>query len=470
MDIDALAAYGVDEGLELADADGRTILTLQSQQEGGDWEEGEGWMDTLAPVRQDLLEGDLRPAYLAWLAAVGGGLAFGEDPEPPLPPGLLELTAAQRALADFLRLDPALLAVAAELSPASGRSSAGLEAWVKRLPEAYADIRHPARPPHPLQARALEPRAAPGRSARGVEAEPGAAMSKEQAPERTRPLWLTRPRWIFHTVSFYAWFAIGGLLFNLLLYLPLWLLCRVVPRARMLPPRLANVFFLGLLVWLRIVGACRVVRVEGKEHLHLGEPAVYVANHRSILDVILLLSRVRYVSCLLRSWSPPKGATAGERTGIPGFWKPFITAAFSLLGYVPMPKDWSDRAAMRTAYEDCQAVLKQGRPLIIFPEGTRSTTRRLLPFVDFPFKLALDAGVPVVPVALHCPISFIPKGSITLHAEARADFRMRFLPPIRARRGERAKDLSVTARRVIRKALKEHDDEFGYEPPEADPS
>jgi len=180
--------------------------------------------------------------------------------------------------------------------------------------------------------------------------------------------------------------------------------------------------------------------------------------------VILLLSRVRCTSCLLRSWSPPSGAAAGERPGIPGFWKPFITGAFSLLGYVPMPNDWSDLPAMRTAYDNCLEALRQGRPLIIFPEGTRSTTRRLQPFVDFPFKLALDAGVPVVPVVLHSQVPFIPKGSITMHAEARADFRMRFLPPIRARRGERAKDLSFAARKAIRKGLMEYDAEHGYEP------
>ena len=68
---------------------------------------------------------DLRPLYLAWLSAYGGWEsdedAFGgedeDELEPPVPAGLGSLTAAQRALADFLRLDPDLLQAAAENSP-----------------------------------------------------------------------------------------------------------------------------------------------------------------------------------------------------------------------------------------------------------------------------------------------------------------------------------------------------------------
>jgi hypothetical protein len=71
----------------------------------------------------------VRPLYLAWLAGYGSWErdedAFDRDAdhdlEPPVPPGLATPTAPQRALADFLRLDDDLLAIAAETSPHSIR-------------------------------------------------------------------------------------------------------------------------------------------------------------------------------------------------------------------------------------------------------------------------------------------------------------------------------------------------------------
>ncbi len=295
-------------------------------------------------------------------------------------------------------------------------------------------------------------------------------MSDEpEVAERQTAEWLTRPRWVLQTLTFYCVFLVWGLAFDLLLFVPLWLLGRLHPATRRWPPRLARWFFRLLIRALWLVRAMRIVSIDGRERLALGEPAVYVANHRSMMDVLIMLSLVRDASCLLRSWSRvPEAAAAeeeeeeGGRPVIPGFWKPFITGAFSLLGYVPMPNDWSDLGALRTAYDDCLATLRAGRPLVIFPEGTRSSTSRLLPFVDFPFKLALDAGVPVVPVVIHSQVPIIPKGSISIHAEARADFRLSVLEPVRVRRGERAKDLSFTTRKMIRKVLKAHDREHGY--------
>lgn len=88
----------------------------------------EGAKDSLSAivgVRSELAVGDLRALYLAWLSAYRGWEwdedAFGEDNEDerelPVPAGLGSLTAPQRALADFLRVDPDLLAVAAQASP-----------------------------------------------------------------------------------------------------------------------------------------------------------------------------------------------------------------------------------------------------------------------------------------------------------------------------------------------------------------
>jgi hypothetical protein len=75
-------------------------------------EGGSGWMQRLAPLRDELLRGDLRPLYLGWLAGASGG-EFPEDAlEPDVPPGLSELSPAQQALVEFLEIDLDMLAAA----------------------------------------------------------------------------------------------------------------------------------------------------------------------------------------------------------------------------------------------------------------------------------------------------------------------------------------------------------------------
>ena len=82
-------------------------------------EDGRGWMARLAPLRDELLRGDMRPLYLGWLAGVSAGGVDEKATEPQPPPGLSRLTAAQQSLAEFLEVDEDLLA-AAGLSDGQG--------------------------------------------------------------------------------------------------------------------------------------------------------------------------------------------------------------------------------------------------------------------------------------------------------------------------------------------------------------
>ncbi|MDQ1033184.1 hypothetical protein QF035_010766 [Streptomyces umbrinus] len=107
------------------------LLDLTSEHEGGDWIEGaDDSLAALIGVRDELATGDLRPLYLAWLSALTAWELEDDEeeyqttPEPPVPAGLGELTAPQRALADFLRVDADLLRVAAQASPATAKEPA----------------------------------------------------------------------------------------------------------------------------------------------------------------------------------------------------------------------------------------------------------------------------------------------------------------------------------------------------------
>ena len=100
-------------------------------------EDGRGWMARLAPVRDELLRGDLRSLYIGWLAAVAGEMMDDDEMEPLTVGGLASLTAAQQALAEFLEVDPDLLAGAGMGSPAAQETAVSrreMETWIDALP------------------------------------------------------------------------------------------------------------------------------------------------------------------------------------------------------------------------------------------------------------------------------------------------------------------------------------------------
>lgn len=131
-----LKPFAIGHGLAI-EATGEHWIIDWSLDESEDYdrfavEEGSGWMGRLAPLREELMRGDLRPLYLGWLAAAGGLDERAREPE--VPPGLAELSPPQRALAEFIEVDPDLLAAAATGSaPVANDESAqpaDFDAWL----------------------------------------------------------------------------------------------------------------------------------------------------------------------------------------------------------------------------------------------------------------------------------------------------------------------------------------------------
>lgn len=107
----------------------------ESESDGYDeiWDGLEGTLSEIAPVREALIRGDLRPLYLAWLACNGED----EAREPPVPAGLGNLTPALEAFADFFAVDEDLIAAAAERAPPLPETAGAdneLQQWLGRLP------------------------------------------------------------------------------------------------------------------------------------------------------------------------------------------------------------------------------------------------------------------------------------------------------------------------------------------------
>jgi len=114
------------------------VLTYSLEEEpGDDWEEGAGQLAALVPVRSELSRSDHRALYLGWLLGVQQGAVDSDEVEPPVPPGLGQLSASLDSLVEFLHIDRDLVAVAAEASGSSSVTqpeAADIAAWFATQP------------------------------------------------------------------------------------------------------------------------------------------------------------------------------------------------------------------------------------------------------------------------------------------------------------------------------------------------
>jgi 1-acyl-sn-glycerol-3-phosphate acyltransferase len=147
-------------------------------------------------------------------------------------------------------------------------------------------------------------------------------------------------------------------------------------------------------VWLVATG-CRL-RVRGIEHLVKAPPGplVFVANHASYLDPLLVIAAL-----------PRDCAFVVKREAMG--W-PVLGAIIRRLEHVPVERFDPKESAAST--ESLRHVLDEQRSLFFFPEGTFSLSAGLLPFRLGAFKLAAETGRPVVPVALVGTRRWLPNG------------------------------------------------------------
>jgi len=121
---------------------------------------------------------------------------------------------------------------------------------------------------------------------------------------------------------------------------------------------------------------------------------VVVANHQSFLDIFLL------------SNLPHEMKWVAKRSL---FRIPWIGWCFSMVGDIPIER--GDAASAAEVMAKAKDYLTHGMHVMMFPEGTRSRDGKLLPFKAGAFKLAVDAGVPILPIAVHGSAQGMPKGS-----------------------------------------------------------
>jgi len=141
LDAEIAGLYCYTDAASLLETNDHLIVSLYADRDPDDyWDETHGELGTMVQARTELAAGDLRLLYLGWLLAVQAGEVDDEDAEPPVPAGLGKLSAALRAVADFLDIDEDLLAAAAQASPDAGEEDqSGLAEWVGSLPAEEKD-------------------------------------------------------------------------------------------------------------------------------------------------------------------------------------------------------------------------------------------------------------------------------------------------------------------------------------------
>jgi hypothetical protein len=130
IDVNAVEHYCDEYHLHIKAVGDVQVLEFEMSEEEGfdEWMEERGLLSTLGRLRDDILQGDYRALYLAWLKAMSlesddydededDPDNFFNDPEPPVPAGLKKLTPPLKAFADFFEIDPFLISAASERSP-----------------------------------------------------------------------------------------------------------------------------------------------------------------------------------------------------------------------------------------------------------------------------------------------------------------------------------------------------------------
>jgi len=215
-------------------------------------------------------------------------------------------------------------------------------------------------------------------------------------------------------------------------------------RSRFLQRAFQRSFAVYELVVVHLLG---LLTVEAKGFDTVREPSgrLILANHPTLLDVVLLIARQRSVDCVVKEAL---------------FQSIFTRACVGAAGYVP-------NADGRTVIDASIARLLAGRDVLLFPEGTRSPQHGLRGFQRGAARIALASGCDVVPVFIECnPVMLTKESKWYQVPHLRPHYRLRVGEPIQIHRHVSAGLSRPAAVRALTAAFEGlFDREIVHEPP-----
>ena len=153
-------------------------------------------------------------------------------------------------------------------------------------------------------------------------------------------------------------------------------------------------------LWARTLLKLTSIRVKviGRENVLLNRPQIFMANHQSDFDILIVLA---YIPGQFR-WIVKKEL----------FKIPIFGPAMKSAGYIEIDRQNHEKA-MKSLEEAAQKI-QEGKSVMTFPEGTRSKDGTVKPFKQGMFHLAIQAGVPIVPISIIGAHKILPKRSLMI--------------------------------------------------------
>ncbi|HAS89118.1 MAG TPA: 1-acyl-sn-glycerol-3-phosphate acyltransferase [Desulfovibrio sp.] len=163
----------------------------------------------------------------------------------------------------------------------------------------------------------------------------------------------------------------------------------------------------------------------------LPSPCIIVANHESFFDPYLVSFQPQRNICMaVRNWP---------------FKIPFYGFYMKLANYINVETDDLD-AILKQA----KLAVEQNATLMFFPEGTRSRNGKLNRFHSGPFHLAMQTGLPIVPLCLTGTYGMLPRGHMLIHP---AKIRGRILDPIFPQQFNELQNGHIELRRLVKTTM-----------------
>lgn len=157
--------------------------------------------------------------------------------------------------------------------------------------------------------------------------------------------------------------------------------------------KIANIWSRLLLILTNIK-----VKVIGMENVLMDRPQIFMANHQSDFDILIVLA---HIPGQFR-WIVKKEL----------FQIPVFGAAMRNAGYIEIDRQHHDRAMI--SIDKAVRKIREGKSVMSFPEGTRSKDGNIRPFKQGMFHLAIKSGVPIVPISIIGAKDIMPKRSLNV--------------------------------------------------------